>query len=63
MSDLRVNIGVREICPHCGYHVRHVPLGADQPKPAERWAGDIALMRVSLSDRLIVDRRRPDVAA
>ena len=48
MSALR--LPAPDPCPHCGFRVRHVPLGHDEPirHPAEL----ARLMRVPLEDRL-----------
>ncbi len=50
MSARRINRGVTDPCPHCGFRVRHADLGPDE---AIRHPGELVrLMRVPLEDRI-----------
>jgi len=54
MSALRIASPRLEPCPDCGYRVRHVLLGPDQPHVTA--PSTIRLMRVPLEDRLATRR-------
>ena len=50
MSALRIASPRLEPCPDCGYRVRHVLLGHDEP--VTKSPATIRLMRVPLEERL-----------